>query len=138
MQKKEFYMPRKLTLQLLHQAQLSPDKEICGLIGGQNNIAHSGYPVDNVSNTPETRFLLDPKQQIASMADMRERKESLWAVYHSHPTSPAQPSIADLVELTYPEALLLIISLNTKGVLEIRGFQYVNGSVQEINLCMLE
>ncbi len=54
---------------------------------------------------------------------MRENGEALFAIYHSHPTSPAEPSAIDLELAAYPDALYLIISLNTKGVLEMRGFR---------------
>ena len=54
---------------------------------------------------------------------MREQQEELFAIYHSHPTAPAEPSATDLEMANYPDALYLIISLNTKGVLEMRGFR---------------
>jgi len=65
---------------------------------------------------------------------MRERGEELFAIYHSHPSSPATPSIIDLEEAGYPEALYLIISLNTKGVLEVRGFRLNGHDAKEVPL----
>ncbi len=130
-------LPRKLTNQLLHLAQISPEDEICGLIGSKNDIASSCYPIDNTSDHPKTRFQLDAKQQINAMSTMREKNEELFAIYHSHPTSPATPSEIDIKLATYPDTLYLIISLNTKGVLEMRAFKIVEQSVQEITLSLI-
>ena len=119
----DIQIPRKLTNQLLHLAQLSPDLEVCGLIGGKNGLPTHCYPVKNTAENPQQRFLLDAGEQISAMAKMRELGEELFAIYHSHPAAPAQPSTTDLEMSAYPEALYLIISLNTKGILEMRGFK---------------
>ena len=131
-------IPRKITNQLLHQAQVSPDQEICGLIGSRENIPTTCYLIDNIADNPAQRFLLDPKQQIAALSTMREHNEQLFAIYHSHPTTPALPSATDIAMAAYPEALYLIISLNTKGVLELRGFKMTHNPPQEIELVLAE
>ncbi|MBE0435856.1 MAG: M67 family metallopeptidase [Methylomicrobium sp.] len=136
MQISEIHIPRKITNQLLHLAQLSPETEVCGLIGSLNGIPNHCYPVDNSADHPENRFLLDPKQQIAAMGQMRENGEELFAIYHSHPTEPAFPSKIDLEMASYPEALNLIISLNTKGVLEMRGFRIAEQKAEEVPLIL--
>ena len=140
MNTKEIQIPRKITNQILHQAQLSPESEICGLIGAKNDIASICYPVENSANNPETRFYMDEKQQINALATMRNKNESLFAIYHSHPNSPAIPSSTDIKLAAYPDAVYLIISLNTKGVLEIRGFKINEKStetIEELDLSLL-
>jgi [CysO sulfur-carrier protein]-S-L-cysteine hydrolase len=131
-------IPRKITNQLLHLAQISPDFEVCGLIGSKNGLPSSCYPIKNTAEQPRQRFQLDPSQQISAMAKMREQGEELFAIYHSHPTAPAIPSITDLKLAAYPEALYLIISLNTKGILEMRGFKIDHQLAQEIALSLSE
>lgn len=132
-------LPRKLIHQLLHLAQQSPSVEVCGLVGADaNGLPVSCYPVSNSANTPENRFLLDAQEQISAMKHMREAGESLFAIYHSHPSAPAEPSPTDLEQASYPEALHLIISLNTKGVLEMRGFKIAENHAQEVNLRLIE
>jgi len=132
----EIKISRKMTNQLLHLAQLSPTTEVCGMIGGKQGKPSSCYPIDNIAELPQQQFLLDPKQQIAAMSKMRERNEELFAIYHSHPTSPAEPSQTDIDMATYPDALYLIISLNTKGVLELRSFNLGSQSAKEIPLVL--
>jgi proteasome lid subunit RPN8/RPN11 len=132
----EIQIPRKLTQQLLHHAQSSPENEVCGLIGAKNNLPCSCYPVANTAEQPENRFLLDAQQHIATQVTMREKGETLFAVYHSHPTSPALPSATDIALANQPEALHLIISLDTKGVLEMRGFKIADGKAREVILTL--
>ena len=67
---------------------------------------------------------------------MRDQGEELFAIYHSHPTSPAIPSAVDLEQAVYPAALYLIISLNTKGLLEMRGFRIDDRKAVEIPLIL--
>jgi proteasome lid subunit RPN8/RPN11 len=134
----EYQISRKMTNQLLHLAQLSPDEEICGLIASKNGIPSTCYPIANSSKQPQQRFLLDAKQQIAAMATMRNEGEELFAIYHSHPKAPAKPSIHDLEAAAYTQALCLIISLNIKGVLEMRGFKISQQQAQEVVLTLLE
>lgn len=132
MNQPDIQIPRKLANQLLHLAQLSPDLEVCGLVSSQNGVPCCCYPVANVAEQPAQRFLLDASGQIAALKAMRERGEELFAIYHSHPTAPAIPSSTDLELAAYPNALTLIISLNTKGILEMRGFHINQQIAQEI------
>lgn len=139
MNTREICLPRKLTNQLLHLAQRSPEQEICGLVGADSHgVPVSCYPVDNIADTPDRRFQLDSRQQITAMKHMREQQQSLFAIYHSHPSAPAVPSVTDIEQAAYPDALHLIISLNTKGVLELRAFNIANQQVKELNLSLTE
>jgi proteasome lid subunit RPN8/RPN11 len=128
------HLPRTLVNELLHQAQVSPQAEVCGLIGATVEGAVSVYSVANIAEAPDQLFRMEPSAQIAAMRRMRERGESLFAIYHSHPHAPAVPSVRDLEEAAYPEALYLVISLNTKGVLEMRGFRLEEGRSREVEL----
>ena len=133
----EIQIPRKLANQLLHLAQLSPKLEICGLVSSKNGLAQHCYPINNVADYPQHQFLLDASQQIAAMSQMRELDQELFAIYHSHPTAPAFPSNEDLEQSAYPAALYLIMSLNTRGILEMRGFKITQDSTQEIPLTLI-
>lgn len=115
-------LPRPLVNFLLAQAQLSPEAEICGLIGGTAGRAQHCYPVNNSATRPEQRYVMDPKGQIDALRQMRNCGEDLIAIYHSHPHTAATPSLIDLQEAQYPDTPCLIISLNTQGVLEMAAF----------------
>lgn len=130
----EIAIPRKIVQNLLHHAQQTPEKEVCGLISSLDNIPSRHYPIENTADNPERFFNLDPQQQIQAMAHMRNNGEQLFAIYHSHPSAPAIPSRTDIEQASYPDALYIIISLSTKGILELRGYKIANVQFFEIAL----
>jgi proteasome lid subunit RPN8/RPN11 len=133
------HIPRKLINQILEQAQQSPNKEICGLLSSHVNNSKQPvncYPVANTSTEPNHRYLMDPRQQIDTFRVMRERGEELYAIYHSHPQSPASPSAEDLRQASYPEALHIIISMSTTGTLQLRGFRLKNDSITAVDIAV--
>jgi proteasome lid subunit RPN8/RPN11 len=125
-------LPRHIVNQLLHLAQKSPQEEICGLISRDRSGFKSCYPVANTSSDRRHLFALDPQGQIAAMRAMRSRGEELAAIYHSHPDTPPLPSAADVAQHEYPQALYLIVSLGTQGVLEMRGFRIRDRTIEEV------
>lgn len=127
-------LPRTVVNALLTEAQHSPAEEVCGLISSRNGEPLAVYPVRNASDTPEKLFTMDARSQIDAMRRMREQGEELFAIYHSHPHSPAVPSPEDIEQAAYPDALYLIISLNTKGVLEMRGFRLRDNKPEAVEL----
>ena len=132
-------LPRTIVNQLLTHAQSSPEQEICGLIAARNGIPHKVYRINNSAEQPQQLFTMAPEQQINTMREMREAGEDLFAIYHSHPHSPPQPSLTDLHQAGYPDALYLIISLDTKGVLQLKGF-YLDANrekIQNVDLCIV-
>ena len=132
---KTVQIPRTLVNQLLHQAQLSPAQEICGLVG-QSGDQCECYPIENVATDASVLFALNASEQLAAFKTMQEKEQNLFAIYHSHPSTPAIPSTIDVEEANYPDALYLIISLNTKGVLEMRGFYLNNKNTEEVELIL--
>jgi len=131
-------LPRPLVNRILALAQSEPNKEICGLISSHKDQTLHCIPVSNVAEQPEHLFTMDPAQQIDAMRHMREQNETLFAIYHSHPTGPAEPSITDIEQAGYPEVLQLIVSLNTKGVLELSGYRFEKGKAVAVHLEILE
>jgi proteasome lid subunit RPN8/RPN11 len=131
-------LPRPIVNQLLHLAQKSPDEEICGLISRDSRGFRQCYPVPNLAGDRKRFFALDPRAQIDAMRVMRERGEELAAIFHSHPDSPPLPSLADVEQHEYPAVLYLIISLGTKGVLEMRGFRIRGHDIEEVPISLRE
>ncbi len=131
-------LPRAIVNQLLHLAQKSPQEEICGLISRDRHGFRKCYPVANTAGDKKRFFALDPREQIAAMRIMREHGEELAAIYHSHPDTPPLPSLADIERHEYPDVLYLIISLGTKGVIEMRGFRIRGREIAEAAIGMQE
>ncbi len=127
-------LPRQLVNRILYQAQSSPDAEICGLIVACKGRPQRCIQVPNVSDHPQQLFAMDPERQIDALRKIREQGEELFGIYHSHPHSPAEPSDTDLQQVGYPDALYIIVSLNTRGVLEMRGYRLQNGKAAQVQL----
>lgn len=110
-------LPRVLAIELMHTAQLSPDAPVHGLIGAQAGIPRALHPL-----TATNREAVDD-----ALARIAAAGQRVFAHYTSRPDAPAEP---DDVTATLPgladDTLLLIVSLNTKGVLETRAWQPTN------------
>lgn len=130
----ELTIPRTLANRLLTLAQQAPEAEICGLISTTANNRYRVYPVDNIARDKTCVFEMEPQQQIHAFKQIREQQEDLFAIFHSHPHSEAIPSKKDLSEASYAEALNIIISLSTQGVLDMRGYFYRGESVEAVDL----
>ena len=131
-------LPRALVQDLFHHAQSAPDAEVCGLIAQTKSQQLRRLKIRNVVSDPSRLFRMDEAEQVAAMQAMRQAEETLFAIYHSHPSAPAVPSARDLEEIGYPDAWQLIISLNTKGVLELRAWRLENGEARETLLRIIE
>jgi len=96
--------------------------EACGLLGGRDGVATSHYPVPNVAPEPTERFVMDPAGQREAFTAMERRGEELVAIYHSHPSTGASPSKADLLSAHYLDAFYLIVGLR-QGRPYLRAFR---------------
>jgi len=131
-------IPRRIVNQLLEQALSAPDTEVCGLIASLDGQPCHCYPVSNVATKPQSQFQLDPKQQISALRCMREQGQSLFAIYHSHPSTPATPSVTDIEQANYPDVLYLIISLQTTGTLQMRAYRFIDNTFQGANVSITD
>ena len=67
---------------------------------------------------------------------MREKQQKLFAIVHSHPTASAEPSQLDIDENDYKDVFYIIVSLNTTGVLEMRGYTQNKNGMQEVDVIL--
>ncbi len=134
--KNTLHLPRPLVNKILAHAQQNPDIEVCGLIGNNNSNEKNYYPIDNIANNPSCRFLMDAPQQISAIKKMRDKQQQLFAIVHSHPSTNATPSQLDIDESNYKDVFYIIISLNTKGVLEMRAYTQQQKNMQEVDLIL--
>lgn len=88
--------------------------EACGLIGGtiegDKRSIQKVYLLTNIDQSNE-HFSMDPKEQLATVKDMRANGLKLLGNFHSHPESPSRPSEEDK-RLAYDSKVnYLILSL---------------------------
>lgn len=112
-------LPRSLVLrrshldEILRHAKDTQPRECCGLIGGgEDGRTQSIYPLTNIATNTEVAYEAAPEQLFAAQRQMRQRGETLLAIYHSHPrASEPTPSETDVRLAYYPSATYLIVGL---------------------------
>ena len=101
--------------------------EACGYLAAEGDLVVSHYELTNLDKAAD-HFNMDPEEQFAAVKEMRENGLNLYAVYHSHPETPARPSTED-IRLAYdPDINYVIISL-APGPANIRSFRIQKGKV---------
>jgi [CysO sulfur-carrier protein]-S-L-cysteine hydrolase len=100
-----------LAIIVAHASETAPS-ECCGLIGGIGNKATTIYQLRNITPNPELAYEAAPEDLFSAQRNMRERGETLLAIYHSHPRSnDPSPSATDVRLAYYPTATYLIVGL---------------------------
>lgn len=131
---KSVSLPRHVVIKLLTLAQQEPDKETYGFIGAKNDAADTVYPIISTTKDKQRNFEISPDQKINAMKKISDNEESLFAIYHSHLRASSEPSLIDIKNASFSDVLYLIISLNTKGVLEMKGFYIEDQQAKNIDL----
>lgn len=96
-------------------------EEACGLIGGRGRRGEVVISVTNELHSP-VRFRMDAAEQVKALLWLEKHGLELLAIYHSHPAGPGYPSITDLEEYAYPEAIAIIWTAGQQGW-QARGFR---------------
>ena len=127
---------RSVLLAITAHAKKELPNEACGYLASENNIVTSHYELTNIDKAVD-HFRMDPKEQFAAVKDMRRRGQVMRAVYHSHPETPARPSVED-IKLAYdPDISFVIISLAADEP-QIKSFLIVKGEVSEEPIEIIE
>lgn len=126
-------MVDKLTLaradyeRILGHARSGLPNEMCGLLAGtveslapgellgaagEHKVGHVKH-VYLLTNTDESNehFTMDPREQLAAVKDARTHGWDLLGNWHSHPETPARPSVEDKKLAYDPTTCYLILSL---------------------------
>ena len=105
-----------------HAREVSP-AECCGLIGGSRTEARTVYRLSNIAHDVLTGYEAAPEELFAAQRMMRDRREELLGIYHSHPrSSDPFPSERDVRLAYYPSAVYFIIGLSADGE-RLRAFR---------------
>jgi len=107
--------------------------EACGLVAGKDGRAVKVFPMRNADASPVT-YRLDPKEQLRVFQQMDEEGWDLFAIYHTHTHSEADPSETDRRQAFYPDARYLVVSLSDRENPVLRAFRIADGEVEEEEL----
>ena len=90
-------------------------------------------PVEN-AKASSSEYEMDPAELIRVWRELRKIGEQLVAIYHSHPSGPAELSKRDIEHAYYPEAAHLIVSLAEPERPRTAAFRIIEGEVLEIEV----
>jgi [CysO sulfur-carrier protein]-S-L-cysteine hydrolase len=125
-------IPQHIIDGIIQQAKNELPNECCGLLVGVDNKVSEQYPLTNIDKSPE-HFSFDPKEQFQVLREARAKGVAIIANYHSHPETPARPSVED-IRLAYdPNILYFIVSLAAE-IPVLKAFRIQNGVSQEIEI----
>jgi len=121
---------QKIYEAVLTHARSDSPLEACGYLAadGDGLITHS-FPMTNMDKA-EDHYTLDPAEQFAAVKQMRTSGLRLAAIYHSHPATPARPSVED-IRLAYDPDIHYLIATLVEGEKELRAFRIQKGQVCE-------
>ena len=128
-----------LTLQREHidliNAQLAScwPNEICGYLSGVGGHTKCVFAIHNVASEPATSFSMDPQSQLNALVSVEHSKQSILAIYHSHPIGTnSYPSERDMRSYEDPNCLFAVIMPNEQKLIEtLRAFRLVGGRAAE-------
>lgn len=122
---------------ILAHAEKELPNEACGLIAG---IVENGdktikevYILTNIDHSNE-HFTLDPKEQLATIKDMRSKGYVPLGNWHSHPESPSRPSEEDKRLAYDSKASYMILSLMNRAEPVLNSFKITGDTAEKEEL----
>ena len=126
-------LPAPLAAGLADHATAELPNEACALLGGDAGTGHvSSVHVARNRLASPYRYDVDPDDLVRIVHDIEARGEALVAIYHSHPSTPAVPSVSDLREARYP--VIHLVAGMSGGSAEIRAWRIAGGRPLEVPL----
>jgi proteasome lid subunit RPN8/RPN11 len=117
---------------ILDHARGCVPHECCGLLLGAGTTVQKAWPARN-ELASETRYRVDPRDYVAAAGYGRRHGLDVIGAYHSHPTSPAQPSPTDIAESAGASFIYLIAGrVSLPGEPEVRAFRLADGNFTEL------
>ena len=83
----------------------------------------------NIDHSPE-HFSFDPAEQFKVLREARKEGLEIIANYHSHPATPARPSVEDIRLAFDPQISYVIVSLSS-DIPVVKSFLIRNGVVEK-------
>jgi proteasome lid subunit RPN8/RPN11 len=122
---------RILTAMQAHGRREEPN-EACGYLAAKDGIVSRHFELTNIDAAPD-HYSMDPSQQFETIRQIRAEGMEVAGVYHTHPDTPARPSMED-IRLAYdPDLVYVIVSLMA-GVEPVLAYKMNQGEVVQVDL----
>ncbi len=120
---------------ILEHGRREEPNEACGYLAIKDGVIRRHIELTNIDAAPE-HYSMDPAEQFAVIRQIREEGLRLAAVYHTHPESPARPSVED-IRLAHDSNIIYVIASLMAGVEPVRAFKIKGGEVTVVPLQIL-
>ncbi len=117
--------------EMVKQAKTQAPVEACGILAGRDHSAEKFYKMKNADNSSD-HFMMVPQEQFTVIKDIRSSGLEMLAIYHSHPESPARPSLEDIRLALTPDVIYVILSIQDLEAPKVSGFLIEEGNVTEV------
>lgn len=112
-------------------------EEACGILAGRDKIGEKIYKMKNIERS-SVSFLMEPKEQLYVMKDIRENNMEMVSIYHSHPFTFPYPSKRDVELAFYTDVIYLIVSLSDINNPLVKGYRIIDGKIEEEKIEIIE
>ena len=124
------YLSKEKAKELVEHSERESPNEACGILAGNDGKVEKVYQMTNTDKSPKT-FIMDPKEQLNVMKEIRDLGMKMVGIYHSHIETEAYPSAHDVELAFYPESSYIIISIKDKNNPTVRSFRIIQGKISE-------
>ncbi len=113
---RELVFTREAYDDIVDHARSEVPEEVCGVLAGdradERSRVRGVHRTENAAATPETRYRIDPSEQLAVMEAIDDAGDDVVGFYHSHPAGPPAPSETDAERATWEGYPYVIVALD--------------------------
>ena len=118
---------------IVAHARAEAPRECCGLLIGTRDRVERAFRTRNALYS-RTRYQVEAADHFEALRTARSAGFSVVGAYHSHPTSPPEPSPRDVDEAAYDDFIHVIVGLAPPASPEVRAYRYVSGNFSRVTL----
>ncbi|MFB6170761.1 MAG: desampylase [Haloarculaceae archaeon] len=110
----ELLFTRRAYDAVVDHARARAPAEVCGVLAGERDAGRvtGVHRTANAAATPETRYRIDPREQLAVMEAVADVGDDVVGFYHSHPAGPPAPSETDAAQATWKGYPYVVVALD--------------------------
>lgn len=133
---RRLYIPENVYLRMINHCDEERPLEACGLLVGEAGHVTAGYATDNQHRSPVI-YKVDDLQLLEVDREIRNDRQEIIAIYHSHVMTDPIPSRTDIDQATWPEAFYIIVSLKDRRP-KVRAWRIVDRQVTEHQITVVK
>ncbi len=127
---------RKIVNAMVAHGRREEPNEACGYLASKEGVICRHFELTNIDAAPD-HYSMDPKEQFATIQKIRDMGMKVAGVYHSHPETPARPSVEDIRLAFDPNMTYVIVSLMA-GVDPVLAYKIKDGEAMKVSLQVID